>query len=54
MFVLLARDPDAPEAIRHWARIQVITGEQPRPKIDEAFNCANEMDKWRKEKEGEE
>ena len=49
MFILLARDPWAAGTVRHWARIQIVTDEQPQSKIDEAMACADAMEKWREE-----
>jgi hypothetical protein len=46
MFILLARDPIAPDLIRQWAEQRLEEGED-HEKIDEAFACADAMDKWR-------
>jgi len=46
IFVLLARDPLAPDLIRQWAEQRFEEGED-RDKVDEAFACANEMVQWR-------
>jgi hypothetical protein len=46
MFILLARDPIAPDLIRQWAEQRLEEGED-REKVDEAFACADAMDKWR-------
>ena len=58
MFVLLARDPLAPELIRNWAYQRttklteggrkILTLKQAA-KIHEALQCADNMDAWRKE-----
>ena len=56
MFVLLARDIDAPYAVREWARN--FRDRQPddqdfdqeierQRKYDEALNCAAAMERWR-------
>jgi len=53
MFILLARDPNAPELVRLWAcrRQELITlGSKPasdRAMIDEAYECAEAMENWR-------
>jgi len=43
LFVLMARDPTAPEIVRAWAKANV--GKQPKEKIQEALQCADEMEK---------
>ena len=43
LFVLMARDPTAPKIVRAWAGANV--GKQPREKIQEALDCADEMEK---------
>jgi hypothetical protein len=49
MFVLLARDPSAPYAIRRWAQRRVASGlnASTDDQISEAFDCADAMDAWR-------
>lgn len=53
LFVLLARDPDAPELLRLWAQMRakrVAAGDAPASDafmINEANACAREMDTWR-------
>ena len=62
MFVLLARDPSAPEVIEEWARLYAqrkaleniihskdpaLTEEQGK-KLQEAFSCADRMRLWRR------
>jgi hypothetical protein len=53
MFVLLARDPGAPEAIREWAyQRQRAIGRGTRPQsdlamVEEAYQCADAMIAWR-------
>lgn len=42
LFVLMARDPAAPKVILHW--IAKSIGVQPPDKIQEALECALEMD----------
>ncbi len=46
-FVLLGRDPAAPEAIRHWAARRVYLGknEYDDPQITEALAVADEMER---------
>lgn len=46
IFVLLARDPAAPETLRFWANRRVELGKnQPGdPQIVEALDCANRME----------
>lgn len=45
MFILLARDPAAPDLVRRWA-----AGHDPAdPKIAEALSCADWMERWRAE-----
>jgi hypothetical protein len=46
MFVLLARDPDAPILIRLWAAKRKIRGENIE-KVEEAYKCADDMERWR-------
>lgn len=46
MFVLLARDRQAPMIIRHWARMREELGEDPA-KVAEAMECADAMEMWR-------
>jgi hypothetical protein len=54
MFVLLARDELAPGSVREWAREYALkcgidlTPPQNK-KINEAYSCADAMDKWRRE-----
>jgi hypothetical protein len=58
MFVLLARDPDAPELVEAWAwaRYDAIRmGERPATDmamIEEARQCAKNMRNWRRENDG--
>lgn len=47
MFVLLARDPDAPELVREWARKRSAKHGPADPKAQEAFACADAMGKWK-------
>lgn len=51
MFVLLARDPEAPALIRRWAKMREAHGEPDNLKIIEAIECAEDMVLWRKERE---
>ena len=55
MFVLLARDPAAPELVEAWAnRRLALINEHLKPESDkamivEARECAEAMRKWRRE-----
>jgi hypothetical protein len=44
VFVLRAKDPIAPMALRHWATMAEGTHEMT--KIAEARECADHMEKW--------
>lgn len=54
MFVLLARDPSAPDLVREWVLERIIlmaNGLKPTSDMDmvaEAERCADAMVKWRK------
>jgi hypothetical protein len=54
MFVLLARDASAPTMVRLWAetrRLAINTKHKPesdRAMVDEANECADAMEEWRK------
>lgn len=58
MFVLLARDPNAPDLVDEWAvgRMRDITlGFRPKsdlPMVDEAQACARNMREWRAANDG--
>lgn len=58
MFVLLARDDRAPERVREWAtqrRADISMGKRPESDmavVDEAFQCADDMEDWREENDG--
>jgi len=58
MFILLARDPSAPQLVREWAmRRQWHIENGVRPKEDlamceEARECATNMENWRLESDG--
>jgi len=45
MFVLLARDPQAPRLVRSWADVRAMAV----AKVAEARACADAMDAWRAE-----
>lgn len=46
MFVLLARDQNAPALVEAWAaRREALYG--PGPKVNEARKCASDMRAWR-------
>lgn len=53
MFVILARDPAAPELVEQWAirRINLISeGKKPESDyalVEEARECADKMRQWR-------
>ena len=56
MFVLLARDELAPDRVLDWAaKYGEKCGRDPTPhqnrKINEAYQCAIDMEKWRRENE---
>ncbi len=46
MFVLLARDPDAPYLVNAWANRREST-HGPSEKVEEARACALAMEAWR-------
>lgn len=48
MFVLLARDPDAPDMVRLWARKRQDRDGRTA-KVAEAFACADAMEAYRRE-----
>lgn len=58
MFVLLARDPYAPELIDQWAvnrARDIVLGFRPLADlslVDEAQDCARKMREWRKKNDG--
>lgn len=58
MFVLLARDPSAPDLLRMWAlsrEVAVIDGRRPesdRALVGEARECADAMKAWRLANDG--
>jgi hypothetical protein len=45
MFVLLARDPMAPDLVREWVLRRTLAGDTQ--KIVEALACADAMEQWR-------
>ena len=53
LFVLLGRDPDAPTAVRVWAKqrlYQITRGSKPesdKPMLEQALECAKAMEVWR-------
>ena len=58
IFIMLARDELAPEKVRSWAHDYAMKcGIDPTPKqnrkINEAYSCADAMEKWRRENPGE-
>ncbi len=58
MFILLARDPQAPALIRKWAlerKCDIASGARPASdmgKVFEAEECAKRMELWRLENDG--
>jgi hypothetical protein len=46
MFVLLARDPLAPDLVREWARRKSVRIEDPE-KVVEALRIAKDMEFWK-------
>lgn len=58
MFVLLARDPSAPDAVRRWAAQRnedIALGHRPLSDVGmvrEAWACAEVMEAWRKDNDG--
>lgn len=48
MFILLARDPQAPELVEQWATMRARNGGNPE-KIREARECAEDMRQWWRE-----
>jgi hypothetical protein len=59
MFVLLARDPAAPNLVRGWAdqrELDIEEGRKPATdmgKVTEARQCADNMEAWREKNDGE-
>lgn len=51
MFVLLARDQQAPILVECWAHTRAESGEDPA-KVEEALKCAKAMRRWRYERKG--
>lgn len=51
MFILLARDPEAPALVRRWAKMREAHGEPDVAMLTEAQECAEDMVLWRKERE---
>lgn len=49
MFILLARDAQAPALVRQWASDRADALEDP-VKVAEAYACADAMEKWRRMK----
>lgn len=49
LFVLRAKDADAPATIRYWAALRIRSGKNKAgdPKLDDAFACAEEMERQR-------
>ena len=45
LFILRAKDPQAPMAIRHWVTMSSLT--QQTYKLQEALQLADRMDAWR-------
>jgi hypothetical protein len=51
MFILLARDPQAPALVEKWATDRIKAGENP-DKVKEAFTCADTMREWHRQNRG--
>lgn len=51
-FVLLARDPVAPDVIRNWIDLRIALGKNRPgdPQVLEALTCANAMEIYRNSK----
>lgn len=49
IFTLRGQDKWAPTLVRIWARLAGSTGADPK-KIEEATACAEEMERWAKER----
>lgn len=53
MFILLGRDPSAPDLVNEWADTredEIRDGKRPqtdRPMVEEARQCATNMRRWR-------
>lgn len=52
MFILLARDVQAPTLVRRWAHQRAELGTADAAKVQEALDCADAMEKWRLENRG--
>lgn len=58
MFILLARDPSAPDLLERWAANRshaIVEGERPESDyamVTEARECAMKMRDWRKANDG--
>jgi hypothetical protein len=58
MFIVLARDPEFADLVRRWGRRrrnQIDSGERPETDsamVDEAYKCATEGARWRRENMG--
>lgn len=58
IFILLARDPHAPELVENWALVReadITEGNRPesdRAMVEEARDCAVDMRKWRRANDG--
>ena len=58
MFVLLGRDPSAPELLERWANgrlFDIASGSRPQSDmamVAEAQQCAKDMRQWRKDNDG--
>lgn len=58
MFILLARDPNAPNLVRQWAaerEMAIVLGKRPetdQAMVEEARHCAATMEVWRHENDG--
>jgi len=46
MFVLLGRDPVAPLVVKFWRALREVEGQTSQEKLDEATQCARDMEKF--------
>lgn len=49
LFVLRAKDSEAPELVRDWALRRIKKRKKIDAKVMEAIDCAEAMEAWRKE-----
>lgn len=51
MFVLIGRDPAAAQLVRLWAAIHADMGDTKPEKLEEARECADQLEKWARDNE---